>query len=75
MPLTCGEETSLESGQFRDLKAGCALLPGGIPGCLAGKLQELGFGAERKTGRYFEIAGVPKDVLKRFSRVPPLSRR
>jgi ATP-dependent exoDNAse (exonuclease V) alpha subunit len=34
---------------------------------LANRLQELGFGVERKRDD-FEIAGVPKDMLKRFSR-------
>ncbi len=34
---------------------------------LANKLQELGFGVERKRDD-FEIAGIPADVLKRFSR-------
>ena len=34
---------------------------------LAGKLQDLGFGVERKRDD-FEIAGIPADVLKRFSR-------
>ena len=34
---------------------------------LANRLQDLGFGVERKRDD-FEIAGLPKDVLKRFSR-------
>ena len=34
---------------------------------MAGKLQDLGFGVERKRDD-FEIAGIPKDVLGRFSR-------
>ena len=34
---------------------------------LANRLQDLGFGVERKRDD-FEIAGMPADVLKRFSR-------
>ena len=34
---------------------------------LANKLQDIGFGVERKRDD-FEIAGIPADVLKRFSR-------
>jgi hypothetical protein len=39
-----------------------------VPGVrLANRLQDLGFGVERKRDD-FEIAGIPKDVLGRFSR-------
>ncbi len=34
---------------------------------LANRLQDLGFGVERKRDD-FEIAGIPADVLERFSR-------
>ena len=41
---------------------------------VTGKLQELGFGVERN-GCDFEIAGIPPDVLKRFSRRTALIER
>ena len=34
---------------------------------LANKLQDLGFGVDRKRDD-FEIAGIPADILRRFSR-------
>ncbi len=35
---------------------------------LAGRLRELGYGIDKKPGGRWEVAGVPADVIKRFSR-------
>ncbi len=61
------EEHRWKAGQFRDLKRDAPYFQAAFRVRLANKLQDLGFGVERKRDD-FEIAGMPKDVLKRFSR-------
>src|ERR1700693_1643230 len=61
------EERRWKAGQFRELKRDAPYFQAAFRVRLAGKLQDLGFGIERKRGD-FEIAGIPSDVLKRFSR-------
>ncbi len=61
------QERQWKAGQFRDLKASAPLYQAMFRVRLAGKLQDLGFGVERKRDD-FELAGVPAGVLKRFSR-------
>ena len=61
------EEDRWKAGQFRDLKRDAPYFQAAFRVRLANRLQDLGFGVERKRDD-FEIAGIPKDVLKRFSR-------
>ncbi|HEY1270437.1 MAG TPA: MobF family relaxase [Gemmataceae bacterium] len=61
------EERRWKAGQFRELKRDAPYFQAAFRVRLANRLQDLGFGVERKRDD-FEIAGVPKDVLKRFSR-------
>lgn len=61
------EEQRWKAGQFRDLKRDAPYFQAVFRVRLAGKLQELGFGVERKRDD-FEIAGISAEVLKRFSR-------
>src|SRR4029077_12973022 len=61
------EEQQWKAGQFRELKRDAPYFQAAFRGRLANKLQDLGFGAERKRDDC-EIAGIPRDVLKRFSR-------
>jgi hypothetical protein len=61
------EERRWKAGQFRELKRDAPYFQAAFRVRLAGKLQELGFGVERKRDD-FEIAGIAADVLKRFSR-------
>ena len=61
------QERQWKAGQFRELKASAPLYQAMFRVRLAGKLQDLGFGVERKRDD-FEMAGVPAGVLKRFSR-------
>src|ERR1700728_667408 len=61
------EEQRWKAGQFRDLKRDAPYFQAAFRVRLAGRLQELGFGVERKRDD-FEIAGIPPDVLRRFSR-------
>src|ERR1700733_11973083 len=61
------EERRWKAGQFRELKRDAPYFQAAFRVRLAGKLQELGFGVARKRDD-FEIAGIPADVLKRFSR-------
>ena len=56
-----------KAGQFRELKRDAPYFQAAFRVRLANKLQDIGFGVERKRDD-FEIAGIPKDVLKRFSR-------
>jgi hypothetical protein len=62
-----GEERRWKAGQFRELKRDAPYFQAAFRVRLAGRLQELGFGVSRKRDD-FEIAGIPADVLKRFSR-------
>ncbi len=61
------EESRWKAGQFRELKRDAPYFQAAFRVRLAGRLQDLGFGVERKRDD-FEIAGLPKDVLKRYSR-------
>jgi conjugative relaxase-like TrwC/TraI family protein len=61
------EERRWKAGQFRELKRDAPYFQAAFRVRLANKLQDLGFGVERKRDD-FEIAGIPKDVLGRFSR-------
>ena len=61
------EESRWKAGQFRELKRDAPYFQAAFRVRLAGRLQDLGFGVERKRDD-FEIAGIPADVLKRFSR-------
>ena len=61
------EEHRWKAGQFRELKRDAPYFQAAFRVRLANRLQDLGFGVERKRDD-FEIAGIPPDVLKRFSR-------
>jgi conjugative relaxase-like TrwC/TraI family protein len=61
------EERRWKAGQFRELKRDAPYFQAAFRVRLAGRLQALGFGVQRKRDD-FEIAGIPADVLKRFSR-------
>lgn len=61
------KEHRWKAGQFADLKRDCPYFQAAFRVRLANKLQDLGFGVVRKRDD-FEIAGIPPDVLKRFSR-------
>src|SRR5580698_10455604 len=61
------EEERWKAGQFRELKRDAPYFQAAFRVRLANKLQDIGFGVERKRDD-FEIAGVPADVLKQFSR-------
>jgi conjugative relaxase-like TrwC/TraI family protein len=61
------EEQRWKAGQFRELKRDAPYFQAAFRVRLANKLQDQGFGVERKRDD-FEIAGIPADVLKRFSR-------
>jgi conjugative relaxase-like TrwC/TraI family protein len=61
------KEERWKAGQFRELKRDAPYFQAAFRVRLANKLQDLGFGVERKRDD-FEIAGMPADVLKRYSR-------
>ena len=61
------EEQRWKAGQFRELKRDAPYFQAAFRVRLANRLQDLGFGVERKRDD-FEIAGIPRDVLGRFSR-------
>ena len=63
----CDEERRWKAGQFRDLKRDAPYFQAAFRVRLANRLQDLRFGVQRKRDD-FEIAGIPPDVLKRFSR-------
>jgi len=60
-------ESRWKAGQFGDIKRDCPYFQSAFRARLANRLQDLGFGVDRKRDD-FEIAGIPKDVLGRFSR-------
>src|SRR5580692_7763335 len=62
-----GEERRWKAAQFRELKRDAPYFQAAFRVRLANKLQDLGFGVQRKRDD-FEIAGMQADVLKRFSR-------
>ena len=61
------QEQRWKAGQFRDLKRDAPYFQAGFRVRLANKLQDLGFGVERKRDD-FEITGIPASAIKRFSR-------
>ena len=61
------EEECWKAGMFLDLKRDAPYFQAAFRVRLVNKLQDLGFGVERNRDD-FEIAGIPSDVLKRFSR-------
>jgi conjugative relaxase-like TrwC/TraI family protein len=63
----CDFENRWQAGQFRELKRDAPYFQSAFRVRLANRLQDLGFGVQRKRDD-FEIAGIPADVLKRFSR-------
>jgi conjugative relaxase-like TrwC/TraI family protein len=63
----CDGEQRWKACQVGDIKRDAPYFQAAFRARLANRLQELGFGVERKRDD-FEIAGIPKDMLKRFSR-------
>src|ERR1700687_3485081 len=61
------EERRWKAGQFRELKRDAPYFQAAFRVRLANRLQDLGFGVERKSDD-FELAGIPRDVLGRVSR-------
>ena len=61
------EEKRWKAGQFRELKRDAPYFQAAFRVRLANKLQDQGFGVERKRDD-FEISGIPADILGRFSR-------
>ena len=61
------EEDRWKAGQFRELKRDAPYFQAAFRVRLANKIQDLGFGVDRKRDD-FEITGMRADVLKRFSR-------
>jgi hypothetical protein len=61
------QEHRWKAGQFADIKRDTPYFQAAFRVRLANNLQDIGFGVERKRDD-FEIAGIPADVLKRFSR-------
>ena len=61
------QEQRWKAGQFRELKRDAPYFQAAFRVRLANKLQDQGFGVERKRDD-FEIGGIAADVLKRFSR-------
>ena len=61
------QENRWKAGQFRELKRDAPYFQAAFRVRLANKLQDQGYGVERKRDD-FEIGGIPPDVLKRFSR-------
>lgn len=61
------QEQRWKAGQFRELKRDAPYFQAAFRVRLANKLQDIGFGVDRKRDD-FEISGIPADVLKRFSR-------
>jgi conjugative relaxase-like TrwC/TraI family protein len=62
-----GEENRWKAGQFGELKRDASYFQAAFRVRLANRLQDIGFGVERKRDD-FEIAGISRDLLKRFSR-------
>src|SRR3984957_10647126 len=61
------EERRWKAGQFAEIKRDSPYFQAAFRVRLANRLQDLGFGIQRKRDD-FEIAGIKPDVLKRFSR-------
>jgi len=61
------EQEQWKAGKFRDLKQDGPYFQAAFRVRMANKLQDLGFGIEREEDD-FEVAGIPSEVLDRFSR-------
>src|SRR6266404_5787884 len=61
------QERRWKAGQFADIKRDAPYFQAAFRVRLANRLQDLGFGVDRKRDD-FEIAGIPRDLLGRFSR-------
>ena len=61
------EEKRWKAVQFRDLRRDAPYWEAAFQQRLAVRLEQLGFEVTRK-GRYFELEGVPSDVIGKFSR-------
>ncbi|MCZ2341355.1 MAG: relaxase domain-containing protein [Bacteroidales bacterium] len=61
------EENRWKAGQFRELKRDAPYFQAAFRVRLANRLQDIGYGVVRKRDD-FEIAGIPKGILARFSR-------
>ncbi len=61
------KEDRWKAGSFQNIKENAPYFQAAFRVRLANKLQEMGFGVERH-GDDFEIAGLPGELLKRFSR-------
>jgi hypothetical protein len=61
------EQEQWKAGKFRDLKQDGPYFQAAFRARMANKLQDLGFGIEREEDD-FEVAGIPSEVLDRFSR-------
>jgi conjugative relaxase-like TrwC/TraI family protein len=68
------QEGRWKAARFRDIKRDAPYFQATFRVRLANKLQELGFGVQRDQDD-FEIAGIPPDVLERFSRRTALIER
>ncbi len=67
-------EKRWKAGQFREIKRDAPYFQAAFRVRLANRLQDLGFGVQRKRDD-FELAGIPADILKRFSRRTALIER
>ena len=61
------EEKRWKAGQFRELKRDAPYFQAAFRVRLANHLQDQGYGIERKRDD-FEIAGLPRDIMNRYSR-------
>ena len=61
------QEFRWKAGQFRELKRDAPYYQAAFRVRLANKLQDLGFGIDRKRDD-FEVSGIPASAIKRFSR-------
>ncbi len=68
------QEERWKAGLFRDIKRDAPYFQAAFRIRLANRLQDMGFGVERRRDD-FNIAGIPADVLKRFSRRTELIER
>lgn len=68
------KEARWKAGQFREMKRDAPYFQAAFRVRLANHLQDIGFGVARKRDD-FEIAGIPVDLLKRYSRRTTLIER
>lgn len=62
------DENRWKAGQFRDLKRDAPYFEAVFHARLSAKLADLGLNIERKARKDWEIAGVPRSVVDKFSR-------